>query len=295
MPDVLPGLILIPAVVTGWLAVAFVRNSVRGTSLTAAVFWSGWFQVTLTVATIATFFGRRIGSGWLDQIWYLAAVSALCPFVAVLGARRGRLRDWNLFIVLPLMLVLEWPALAQWEESAFGTPLDLEAPTRIGYGVVLLMGAGNYLGSRWTWPVLSGMIGCCLIVSSLGSVSPTERLNGDILRSVAGLFLLAGFVNALRGAKQSREISGWSRVWLDFRDLFGQVWGTRLMLRVNEVAQREAWPWRLTESGLRPVNEAVSQAVDETVPEPNSDPLVDHCFRWLLKPFVDDEWINRRR
>jgi hypothetical protein len=294
MPDVLPGLILIPAVVSGWLAFAFVRHSVHGTSLTAAIVWVGWFLVTLTVAMIATFFGHRIGSGWLDQLWYLTAVSALCPFVAVLGARRGRLRDWNLFVVLPLMLVLEWPALAQWDESVIGRPLDLEAPTIIGYGVVLLMGAGNYFGSRWTWPVLSGVIGCGLLVSSLGTVWPMEQMKRDLLRSLAGLCWLAGFVTAWRRAKPSCDISGWNRVWLDYRNLFGQVWGTRLMLRINEVAQREAWPWRLTESGLEPVTEVANPSADASAADFNSDPRVAHCFRWLLKPFVDDDWLDRR-
>ena len=83
--------------------------------------------------------------------------------------------------------------------------------------------------------------------------------------------------------------TGWDRVWQDFRDHFGIVWSFRLMTRVNEVARREEWPWTLTNDGLRHVSLAHAYAGD-----PAADPRVDRTFRWLLKQFVDPEWIDAR-
>lgn len=61
------------------------------------------------------------------------------------------------------------------------------------------------------------------------------------------------------------------------------------MARVNEIARRDNWPWTLTENGLSPVDPKNAIASD-----PDSDPRVDHTFRWLMKPFVDPEWIDKR-
>lgn len=59
--------------------------------------------------------------------------------------------------------------------------------------------------------------------------------------------------------------------------------------RINEVAQREQWPWILTDNGLKPISNESQPACD-----PEADPRVNHTFRWLLKPFVDPEWIDER-
>ena len=62
-----------------------------------------------------------------------------------------------------------------------------------------------------------------------------------------------------------------------------------LMTRVNEVAQRDQWPWSLTTDGFRLVSLGM-----EYPGEPTSDPRVDQTMRWLLKQFVDAEWIDER-
>lgn len=85
MTDVLVAAMLTQAVVVGWIGVVRLTRSVRHTSLTTAAAWATWFQATLTVTTIATIAKSRVPPGVLDQLWYLTAVSALCPFVAVLG------------------------------------------------------------------------------------------------------------------------------------------------------------------------------------------------------------------
>jgi hypothetical protein len=58
---------------------------------------------------------------------------------------------------------------------------------------------------------------------------------------------------------------------------------------LNDIAHREQWPWCFTLQGLQP------QPGSPAAPAPsNDDPRVDHAFRWLMKPFVDPEWIDER-
>ncbi len=297
MPDLLVALMLSLAVAVGWLGVIRLTRSVRHTSLTAAAAWAIWFQVTLTVTTIAALAKGRVPLGILDQLWYLTAVSALCPFVAVLGARRGRLVEWSLFIVLPLIVVLEWPALAQWSDCWNGRRFELEAPTLIGYFLVLTMSLGSYLISLtrfspavicWAHAWIAGTLPLNnSLMDYLSFHSPIRVGNQIIYLAIALQIFFWLAVNW--GARIRCRFIGWDRVWYDYRGWFGGVWAARFMVRINEVAEREKWPWRLIPEGLQLVSR------DAPYPGlPTNDPRIDKTFRWLLKPFVDPEWIDER-
>lgn len=290
MTDILVATMLSVAVAVGWIGVVRLTRSIRHTSLTAAAAWAIWFQVTLTVTTIATFAKNRVPLGILDQLWYLTAVSALCPFVAVLGARRGRLIEWSLFIVLPLIAVLEWPALAQLTRCWHGQRLELETPALIGFALVLVMALGQFFGTRYPISILSWMAAWGNVGWSLRS--STAGLLGDrnADQRIAVFFLLQFWLAAaFETWRRPIATSGWNRVWTDYLNSFGNLWALRLMARVNEIARRDNWPWTLTETGLNPADPQNALAGD-----PNGDPRVDHAFRWLLKPFVDSEWIDER-
>lgn len=289
MTDILVVAMLTLAVAVGWIGVVRLTRSVRHTSLTSAAAWAIWFQATLTVTTIATIAKSRVPPGILDQLWYLAAVSALCPFVAVLGARRGRLLEWSGFIVLPLVVVLEWPALAQVVRCWNGQRLDLELPTQLGYVVVLVMGVGNFIGTRFTWSAFAFAAGWASVVF----LTHSSIENSWMQRDPAFFVSVSQFCFwrwAFHFADQQKQAdSGWKRVNLDFRDYFGVVWSTRVSSRINDVAKREQWPWMLTANGLE---SAANHS--QSTNDPQADPRVDHAFRWLLKPFVDPEWIDER-
>lgn len=289
MLELLVAAMLIQAVAFGWYGVLRLMRSVRRTSLTSAAAWAAWFQVTLTVTTIATLAKSQVPLGIVDQLWYLTAVSALCPLVAVLGARRGRLLEWSAFIVLPVIVVLEWPALAQLTRCWHGQRLDLELPTQLGYAVVLVMGAGNFVGTRYTLSAFAFAV-CWMTVVILDHRSIQKLW---MLREPAFFVSVAQFCFwrwAFHFANQQKLLTnGWTRVSLNFRDHFGVVWSTRVTARINEVAQRERWPWVLTADGLEPVSNE-----NQPIGDPEVDPRVDHTFRWLLKPFVDPEWIDER-
>ncbi len=290
MPDLLVALMLSLAVLIGWLGVIRLTRSVRHTSLTAATAWAIWFQVTLTVTTIATLAKDRVPLGILDQFWYLTAVSALCPFVAVLGARRGRLLEWSFFIVLPLIVVLEWPAVVQLARCANGQRLELETPAVVAYGFLLLMSVSAACGTDRSASALSLWI--CTWLAVVGVRWSALSLNHEE-RGYALIFVPFGLVGfwslATAALRRSNMHSGWERVWFDFQKVFGSLWAMRVALRLNEVAVREQWPWRFMLHGLQsPPGEAASPS------SPTDDPRVDRAFRWLLKPFVDPEWIDER-
>lgn len=290
MPDFLVVMTLTLATIFGWIGVILLIHRVRHTSLTGAAGWAVWFQLTLTVTTIATLFKSRMQPGVLDQLWYLTAVSALCPFVAILGARRGRLIEWSLFIVLPLIIVLEWPALAQLTRCWHNQRLELETPALIGFALVLVMALGQFFGTRYPLSILSWMAAWGNVGWSLRSSTAALLIDRNADQRIAVFFLLQfWFAVAFETWRRPIATSGWNRVWTDYLNSFGNLWAMRLMARVNEVARRDNWPWILTETGLNPVDPQNVLAGD-----PLADPRVDQAFRWLLKPFVDSEWIDER-
>jgi hypothetical protein len=293
MLDLLVALTLALAVGVGWWGVIQLTRVVRRTSLTSAAAWAIWFQVSLTVATIATLFKDHVPPGIRDQLWYLSAVSALCPFVAVLGARRGRLLEWSVFIVLPLIIVLEWSALAQWTRCWNGQRLALEGPTLIGYGLVMLMCLGTYFfkASRFSGAAIFWTSSWSLFVMA-NLMSPDwkgrdENLPKDIL--IVAILQLMFWGIVVVAAKNGAQQFGWNRVWMDYRDWFGAAWAARFSARVNEVAERDQWPWRLTHAGWQ-----LSSGETPLAGPVVDDHRVDRTCRWLLKPFVDPEWIDER-
>ena len=113
--------------------------------------------------------------------------------------------------------------------------------------------------------------------------------------------------------KSSRPVAQnrFDRLWFDFFDTFGIVWGRRIQDRVNFIASKENWPSRLELDGFvwsdesEPVIPGVgiesanlqnlqqdTQHQDTNVTRIES--RVEYTFRWLLRRFVDPAWIDER-
>lgn len=226
-------------------------------------------------------------AGIADQLWYLTGVLSLCPFVASLGARRPGSGAWLFFVVLPLILVLEWPAISLLMTSEPNEPLLLQTPAVIGILLVLIMGAGNYVGTRFTVPVLLFAIGEVAIVLSVSELHP-HSLTTQTLRYAACFgFGLSGLFSilALRGCKTDE--TGFSRVWSDFRDCFGIVWCRRVAERFNLMAKREKLELRIDATG--PHRSTTSETGDSDL-----QLREEQILRWILKRFVDPEWLDQR-
>jgi hypothetical protein len=75
----------------------------------------------------------------------------------------------------------------------------------------------------------------------------------------------------------------YDRLWLDFRDLFGLLWGLRLQERVNAASTTAKWDVELQWQGFQP----------RRVPPEHREAL-RQAMTGLLRRFVSHEWIAAR-
>lgn len=283
--QILAGLALVTVVPILWRG----RAALRHTTLTTAWNWAAAALVLWAAAWCLTLTGT-VERGPSDQIWYAASVAMLCPAIAVLGARRPGARVWGWFVLLPLLLVLGLPALTAWEPDFTVRPLELETPVVLGYLLVLMMGAGNYFGTRHT---PSALLVAAALVLTVAPFSPTLRPafpEADVSRAWGTICLSLAALAAVRPAARDRAtLSGLDRLWIDFRDTFGIVWARRVQDRINRTADEEQWPARLQMHGL------VWTRTDlDAETRSKTTARAEHTLRWLLKRFVDPEWIDER-
>ena len=245
--------------------------------------WGGTWLVTELVPVAR--------EGLADQLWFASAVTMVTPFIAVLGARRPGSRVWSWFIVLPVMIVLFLPAVTAWNRDLHPTALRLEVPMLAGYGLVLLMGAGNFLGTRFAISAFLAALACLSVlwpISSVASRFPWETQTTHAAATI-GLSLAIWVGRWQAGRTSLARPNAIENVWIDFRDFFGVVWGRRVLDRVNDAAKQENWPVRLHLDGFAPVDPA-----NETALSPEQSGRIEQVMRWLLRRFVDPEWIEER-
>lgn len=227
-----------------------------------------------------------------DFAWYASAVVLLCPGIAVLGARKPGAAAWSWFVLLPLVLVLMWPAVASTSLQNLDARLELEEPAMIGFAVVLVMSCGNYFGTRYTLPSLLFAISLALFV---GPMSPTlagmlpsagaARLAGSVLLAFSTLIVLGR--SQVAAPPFEAQSTALDIVWFEFVDAFGMVWAKRVMDRVNQSATHERWAGRLELHGF------VWQPDCSEADRSRTEERLDHTLRWLLKRFVEPEWVDR--
>ncbi|NQV22828.1 MAG: hypothetical protein HQ518_00550, partial [Rhodopirellula sp.] len=114
----------------------------RPTTLTTALYCTIGGLTSAVVAQSIELAEPSKANGWVDLGWYFSAVVLLCPGIAVLGARRPGASTWAFFVLLPLVLVLMWPALASFQLARPEHPIEVEIPALVGFALVLIMSAG---------------------------------------------------------------------------------------------------------------------------------------------------------
>jgi len=261
------------------------RQTLRFTSLIPAGYWA------LSAAILWSFTwmvdqGLRLSSPAIsDHLWYASAVVSLCPAIAVLGSRRPGVRVWNWFILIPMLFALGWPVMTLLIQRSEVRGLQLETPQLIAYLLVLVMGAGNYFGTRHTFSGLLFVIANGLVVLSSSASCPSWLSDRGWARLWAsGCMVLAVVLTGGRSPSQTLGIEKFDLLWLDFFDQFGVVWGRRIQDRVNFIAMKENWPARLELHGVQ----------WKGFPDPVTEGRLEHTFRWLLRRFVDRGWIDQR-
>jgi hypothetical protein len=219
-------------------------------------------------------------------------------------------RVWSYFVLTPLLLVFSAPlATADWTGPK--PSIVIPAPISVGLVIVLLMGAGNYIGTRQTFSAVAFATAVVLVFGRF------SELGGGMLPQPATAMPWATSLTAFaviwaaRPASNRRPLPGIDRVWTDFREAFGIVWSRRIQDRINERAAHEDWELRLVETGFIPAtdwgpqpNKPQLRSIDVTgsIPRqasrdhtpPHDDPRIEHALRWHLRRFVDDLWIDQR-
>jgi hypothetical protein len=267
------------------------RVALHATSLSSAYWWGSAALLLWAATSLATELSGFARDGLADQLWYASAVALVSPFAAALGARRPASRIWSWFVVLPATIVLFLPAVTAWKREGGAAPLDLELPMMAGYGLVLLMGAGNYLGTRFGLSALLAAAAALCVVLSMSELAPRLNIERAVARPTATILLALAVWRAafrLGSGSTARGRLRFDRIWLDFRDLFGIVWARRIADRINQAAAQGSWPVRLLAFGFVPI--------DPQGPGLNAEQSaqVEQTLRWLLRRFVDPEWIDER-
>ncbi len=219
----------------------------RQTSLTHALAWTSaaWLCWGLVLASND------------NAMRYLALCLTGCAEVAVLGARRPGVAAWN-FVVAGLLLVLLGPLA---EEALIGTPLQLGGVRTLFLAGTLAVGTLNYLPTRLAPAALLLGTACVLEVYSL--------LTGDAsARPCVDLTVVLVPWAAWLVTRSHPQQSAFDRLWLEYRDRFGFVWGQRLRDQFNRSAHHAGWPVDLTWFGLRsslPLDDATMTACRTTL------------------------------
>jgi hypothetical protein len=272
-------------ILLAWRSLSGLHRWIRHTTLIVAHRWTLAAATLWTLTWVLDTALGKLSNSVADHLWYASAVIALCPAIAVLGARRPGVRVWNWFILIPLLFALAWPVMTLLIQGREIRGLQLETPQLVGYLLVLVMGAGNYFGTRYTLAALLYVAANSALVVSSSSVCPDWLSDHWWVRCLAtGGMALAVLVAASAAGQSSAGQSRFDRLWLDFFDQFGVVWGRRIQDRINFIAQKEAWSARLELHGFHWTGPA-DQATEDRM---------EHTFCWLLRRFVDPEWINER-
>ncbi|MDB5347576.1 MAG: hypothetical protein JWP89_5953 [Schlesneria sp.] len=255
------------------------------TTLVPASYWALAASSLWTLTWILDHLTNQVSQSVADHLWYACAIIALCPPIAVLGSRRPGTRVWTAFILVPMLFALGWPVITLWLQGSDVRGLQLETPQLVGYLLVLVMGAGNYVGTRYTLAAVLYAVANGLIVLSSSQACPAWLSDRWWVR----LFATAGMVVAVLSAGREAMLAshgspGFDKLWFSFFDQFGIVWGRRIQDRVNFIAAKENWPAKLQLQGFQWT----------TAADPVTNARIEHTFRWLLRRFVDPDWIDER-
>jgi len=225
---------------------------------------------------------------WVDPLRYAAAMTSFCPLMALLGAKRPQDRAW-VFIVLSLLLVLALPSAEVLLPAGRG-PLTVH-PLR-GSFLLLLVAAGplNTLLTRY-WSA-----GILLAAGQVALAGPHLPIVARWMSRPAplwglGLIVLAAGMAAVAWPRGARASPPDQRVWIDFRDTYGVVWGLRVVQRLNQELAKLAGAPALTWHGWSSPDgcSSLGQVPPETLAEAQQ-----HLEALLLR-FVSRAWIERRR
>jgi hypothetical protein len=301
------------------IVVGSALRRVRGTTLVAPLLWALVSLLAVTAAFIwQVYLAGRANTPSDGNWWLIAICSTFCPLMSLLGAKRPQHKAWQ-WIVVSFWIVAALPAIQALALQP-GEPLTVPIVWRWFYAALLLMGAVNYLPTRYALTNLLFTAGQTILFWPFLPPAFTPITNGMIfgISLIAAAICLAGLLSRIqmttsrgwRGKESS--FSDWTNVWLDFRDAYGVVWGVRVMERIESLLQSSGATASLQWNGFRlPATDSAeadrvagplsssnqSDAAVVTQRTIEVDQTVDGVepgIRNLLRRFVSNDWIDRR-
>ncbi len=263
------------------------RKALRGTTLIAAWYWAAAALLALIAVELIAATANAANATWAEPLRFAAAAATFCPIMSALGAKRPQDKAWQ-FIVLSLWIVLILPA-AQLIVLHPDHPLQLHV--LVSWFLVVMIAAGliNMLPTRH-WPsallFASGQIVLLIGVLPLplGSLGTVGALCG------IAMCVLAAAIASVRVTNRRPSDQPFDRVWLDFRDSFGALWGLRVAERINAAAHLYDWGIVLGWRGFRRTGDSTST---HEIP-PEVVPALRKTLNGLLRRFVSSQWIASR-
>ena len=281
------GLLITVLITAVWRVVQLHQQLGQSTLLTAAR-WAIAAAMCWLAAALISWGPWSLPSEFTDQFWYWTAVVSLCPPMAVLGARRPTVRVWSWFILIPLIAVLGWPAMTLWAGLPVWRPIQIEAPVLIGFFLVLVMGCGNFLGTRFTTSALFFVLAITLLLLPFATLSASWTWVQFNREGAVAMLAAAIWLASYQSARPTSAPTRFDALWWDFRDAFGIVWSMRVQEQLLDAARREHWCVSLGTEGFLWDAKATPEQRQQT------EQQLEHALRWSLRRFVDPPWIDAR-
>jgi len=266
------------------------RRLIREWTVDYSLRWSATAVLVLVISNLASSGLLSLGPGWRGTLQYLAAIMLLTPSISTLGARRPGCGPWQWFVVLPMIVVLIWPVLAQAFDTSGRTAVQLSNPQLCGFCLASLLGLGPGLGTPATGALLLRLAAILLALLPLRTTAAwadplTQQIIAMVLlaESYVQETLILGHLRRLQEA--TTDAARVNEIWRMFLTLYGTVWPRRVQDRISQFEHGERWSVTLDITGFLTHNR---QTPDDSELQ---KPLV--AFRWLMSRFVSAEWLLR--
>lgn len=276
------------------LAAAILLLRFRTAAATMLFIPWAWAVGTFAVIAAANWYAilaqqNRFGlfGGTYGALHFFAACGTLCPFVALIGAKRPQHSAWS-FVVLAFWGMISLPAV---EVLLLHPGQDLEINSIRSWFLLALILAEccNFALTRYG---ISSLLLAAAQFFWLGPWLPWRFAPLWLDREVAGqLCLSAAIISAwLISLRETKSTNAFDALWSDFRDSFGLFWSLRLIERVNDTAKQAGWDFDLGWNGFRTKSDF--QTLSKLPAE--IDAALRNCLQGSLRRFVSPEWIAQR-
>jgi hypothetical protein len=262
----------------------YTRRAVAGTTLVGPWIWGG-ISFLVIGAALSFIAWHDEPAPWKSALQFAAVTSSFCPAMSLLGAKRPQDKAWH-FIVLSLWIVVALPA-AENLVLRPGQALDVRGARSWFVAALIVLGFINMLPTRYSIAAMQLALGQALM---LAEFLPLMSNSFQSDTSLAG-FGLCLTVPAWAVARHTNSSLPLDRLWLDFRDCFGLLWGLRFQEQINKAAEMHDWPLRLRWDGFR--SRAGDRVPSAELPAEVASSLRQNLDN-LLRRFVSQDWISQR-